>query len=104
MRRRVAAIFDQTGQAAAAIADLRAAGVPDSQITLIAAEPDPGPAAPATAEEHTLDAGTGLAAGAGLGALLGLATAVVPVLGPFMAAGALGTSLAGVAASAAAGA
>jgi hypothetical protein len=49
-------------------------------------------------------AGTGLAAGAGVGALFGLAAAMIPGIGPFITAGALANALGAVGGGMAAGA
>lgn len=102
------AIFDTQAQAEGAVAQLRSAGVSDRDISLIARHGE-------TTEVHdgrgdTLAEGDGsgvakgLTLGAGVGALAGLAALAIPGVGPFIAAGALTSTLGVAGASAATGA
>ena len=97
-------VYDTYGQASQVVTDLRAAGVPDSEISLVAnkhvsAEYDDVDESSATA--------TGLGVGAALGGtgglLAGLGIMAIPGVGPVVAAGWFAATLAGAIAGAAAG-
>ena len=94
----VVGVFQSRTQAEQAIAELRAAGFRDEQIGMVARN-DMETAEPlATAHAHTMaeeGAVAGIVAGAGFGSLIGLgiAAGVVPVIGPALAIGTLGTVL-----------
>lgn len=92
----VSAVFDDRAEAERAAADLRAAGVPDSAMSVIArregASGDFG-----DADTHEVaDKGEGLIKGAlvggGAGALLGIAALAIPGVGPLAAAGAIAST------------
>ena len=104
----VSAVFDSHAEAERAVSELRAAGVRDSAISLIARHEGK------TTETHADGEKVGsvvskTAAGAGIGALLGVAALAIPGVGPFVAAGAIaeaavgGAALTGTAVGAAAG-
>jgi len=106
------AVFDSEADAERAVAELRAAGVPDRAVSLIGRH---GGRATETHADGS-DAGeTGksvlakAAAGSGIGALLGVAALAIPGVGPLAAAGAIaeaavgGAALTGTAVGAAAG-
>lgn len=106
------AVFDSRAEAERAVSELRSAGIPDSAISVIAnkdhAEHVGG---------HEVEHGDGAAsdvigktaAGAGIGALLGIGALAIPGVGPLIAAGAIaeaalgGAALTGTAIGAAAG-
>lgn len=102
MSRIISAVFDHISDAESAVGALRRAGVADSAISVLRPAIDGAE----TVEDvqardslfHSGDAarevGIGAGAGAAVGALFGLAAALVPGAGPFIAAGAL-TSLFG---------
>ena len=107
----VSAVFDNHSEADRAISDLRAAGVSDRAISMIAKGED------GQGKAHETDgagekAGSVLskgALGAGVGAALGVAALAIPGVGPLVAAGAIaeaavgGAAVTGTALGAAAG-
>lgn len=101
------AVFDNQIAAEGAVAQLRSAGVSDRDISLIAQHD--GETAVHDGRGDTIsDGGSGIAkgvtVGAGVGALAGLAALVIPGIGPFIAAGALTSTLGVAGASVATGA
>jgi uncharacterized membrane protein len=102
MSKRISAIFKSHAEAERVISDLRVLGLDDRKLSLVTRHGTEGGAdLGAGVQEST---GKGLLAGAGLGALFGLASAFIPGVGPFIAAGALATTLGTVGASTVAGA
>jgi len=107
----VSAVFDSHSDAERAVSELRSAGVGDRAISLIARNEDGGGKAHETdgAGEKAGSALSKGAAGAGVGALLGVAALAIPGVGPLVAAGAIaeaavgGAALTGTAVGAAAG-
>jgi len=106
----VSAIFDDQQQAGQAVDQLRAAGIPESAISIVARSDSGKPTTTDGAgEEKTRDIVGTAAAGAGLGALFGIAALAIPGVGPFIAAGAIaeaaigGAAITGTAIGAAAG-
>ena len=92
----VTAVFDGRSEAESAAADLRAAGVPDSALSVIARQ-DGVDGDFGDAQTHDVDSkGEGLLkgaiAGGGIGALLGIAALAIPGVGPLVAAGAIASS------------
>jgi hypothetical protein len=114
MNQRISAVFDSHQAAERAIAELRALGLDQNHLSVIAQHQEShggggGMVADAPVREVSGDdtaerTGKGLAAGAGLGALFGLATAFIPGVGPFLAAGSLAASIGTIGASAIGGA
>jgi hypothetical protein len=99
----VVGIFETHARAQQAVADLKAAGFTDDQISMAARDQATSPSGHVIGDDFSAEGtATGIAAGAGLGALwgLGVVAGVMPVLGPAVAAG----SLAAILSSAAAGA
>ena len=100
--RTLSKVYDTYGQARQAVTDLKAAGIPDSNISLVANKH-------VSAEYDDVD--TGAATGAGVGAavggagglLAGLGLLAIPGLGPVVAAGWLASTLVGAVAGAATG-
>ncbi|QEL18393.1 general stress protein [Limnoglobus roseus] len=94
-------VFETRSAAEAAVRDLKAAGYTDAQISLVGRN---GAADEATAESTGEGAAVGAAAGAvgGAAVTIGLMTGVIPVLGPVIALGWLGTALLNAAGGAAA--
>ena len=86
MQNRVTAVFDQRNQAEQAVQALRALGVRDEHMSLIAQHNDSAAGASRVADHDDTGSGamTGLAAGAGVGALFGLGAALIPGVGPFI--------------------
>jgi hypothetical protein len=100
-------LYDRYDDATRAIAELRAAGVPEGDISLIAHNAD-GRYTPVTDAGESTPAGTGAAIGGviggGAGLLAGLGALAIPGVGPVVAAGWLVSTIAGAAAGAVAGA
>ena len=107
---RVSAVFDSHAQAEQAVTALRQMGVTDTQLSVVAQHG--GAAGGAGAQGGGQDdgdstgerTGKGLLAGAGVGALFGLAALAIPGVGPFITAGWLAEALGVTAGAAAAGA
>lgn len=113
MHHRVSAIFADRTQAEMAIDDLRQHGILDEQLSVVSPHVEAshflGGGGGAVAEElrdrEVADAtGRGLLGGAGIGALFGLAAAMIPGVGPFIAAGSLASILGATGGAVAAGA
>lgn len=105
---RVTAVFDSMTQAEQAVNALRQLGLRDDHLSILSRQNDGGAGSAGGAADHgdeaAKGAGTGLVAGAGVGALFGLAAALIPGVGPFITAGWLASSLGVAAGGAAAGA
>ncbi|MEP9379718.1 hypothetical protein ABLE91_23610 [Aquabacter sp. CN5-332] len=104
----VSALYDTHDAASGAVRDLKVAGIPDEDISLICTREAAAAAGNADHESDILhDAGTGAAVGAGLGGtgglLAGLGLFTIPGLGPVLAAGWLASTAAGAVAGAAVG-
>jgi hypothetical protein len=113
MHHRVSAIFSDRTQAEMAIDDLRRQGITDTQLSVISRHVDEshflggggGAVAEDVRDNRVADAtGKGLLGGAGIGALFGLAAAMIPGVGPFIAAGSLASILGATGGAVAAGA
>lgn len=109
---RITAIFDDRAQAEQAITELRRRGVPEADISVISRRADDVEVPVRHADAHDATSGSdagarigkGALAGAGVGTLFGLAAALIPGIGPFIAAGTLATVLGATGGAAAAGA
>jgi uncharacterized membrane protein len=105
----VSAVFDSQGEAERAVSDLRANGVEDSAISLIAQTDGKNTTTDGSGAETATDVIGKTALGAGAGTLLGIAALAIPGVGPLVAAGAIAASaipaaaLTGAAVGAAAG-
>jgi hypothetical protein len=116
--RTIARLYDTHETAAEVVRELEAAGIPDTDISLVTNNRDnqyaAAPSAPNTAERTDAEsraasgAGTGATTGAvlggGAGLLAGLGMLAIPGVGPVVAAGWLVATLAGAGAGAAVGA
>lgn len=101
---RVTAVFADPAQAETAITELRQRGVTDSRLSIIARRVEDREVArppEATAGERVAK---GAITGVGVGTLFGLAAAVIPGIGPFIAAGPLAAALGTTVGAAATGA
>src|SRR5688572_29210003 len=98
-------LYDRYDDATRAVADLRAAGVPPEDISLIASNPDDPRYEPVRSEPTPAGTGAriGSVLGGGAGLLTGLGLMAIPGVGPVVAAGWLVATLAGAAAGAATG-
>lgn len=97
----VSAVFDTRSEAERAVADLRAAGVSDDAISIIAQHNGKSTTTDGSGADNDGDNDglvKGLVGGAGLGALAGIAALAIPGVGPFVAAGAIAQSAIGGAA------
>ena len=103
------AVFDNQIEAERAVSDLRANGVEDSAISLIAQTDGKHTTTDGSGAEAATDVIGKAALGAGAGTLLGIAALAIPGVGPLVAAGAIaasavpGAALTGAAIGAAAG-
>ncbi len=103
------ALFDSHAEAQHAVDSLRSAGVDSEAISVIARHDGDTTVHDGEGEEAAKDVIGKAAAGAGVGALLGVAALAIPGVGPFVAAGAIaqaaigGAALTGTAVGAAAG-
>jgi hypothetical protein len=100
----VSRVYDTYAQARAAVAALEAAGVPSSEVSLVANKYVSGQYEEADDVNKTATgAGIGGVMGGGAGLLAGLGLIAIPGLGPVVAAGWLAATAVGVAAGATAG-
>jgi len=105
----VSAVFDSRVEAERAVTELRSAGVNDSAISLVAQQDGKNTTTDGSGAEEATDFAGKVAAGAGVGTLLGIAALAIPGVGPLVAAGAIaasavpGAALAGAAIGGAAG-
>lgn len=93
----VAAVFDSHSEAERAINELRSAGVDNSAISIVAQHEGKNQTTDG-AGDRTTDLVSKTAAGAGIGALLGVAALAIPGVGPLVAAGAIAEAAVGGAA------
>jgi hypothetical protein len=107
MNHLVSAVFDSHAEAERAVSELRAAGVRDSALSVIARSDsghgDYGDATTHEAKEKGGSALKGALGGGAVGALLGIAALAIPGVGPLAAAGAIAASAAPEAAAIGAG-
>lgn len=108
---RITAVFNDRTHAEAAISELRRMGVTDRHLSFISRHNGQTEMSGGMANDNDRrpndaaeGAGKGLLAGAGVGALFGLAAAAIPGVGPFISAGVLAETLGTAAGAATAGA
>jgi hypothetical protein len=87
----VSAVFDTHADAERALAELRSAGVNDSAISVVA-QHDGKTATTDGSGNDTQEFVGKVAAGAGIGTLLGIAALAIPGVGPLVAAGAIASA------------
>jgi hypothetical protein len=97
-RQIVSAVFDNRAEAESALTQLRASGVTDRSISLVAHNDHHGGGATGHHDHHGHDhdgdkTRAGLGLGLTAGALLGFGSLLIPGVGPFLAAGALAETL-----------
>jgi hypothetical protein len=92
-RQIVSAVFDSRSEAERALSQLRAAGVRDNSISVIARHEGASGEGRDDDGDSGDDTRTGLGVGVGAGALLGFASLLIPGVGPFIAGGALASTL-----------
>ena len=96
MTNRMTVLFDDRAHAEAAVNELMKLGVDHSKMSIIARQNDGGAAVTDGAHDHDgSDVAKGTAAGMGVGALFGIAAALIPGVGPFITAGTLLTAALG---------
>ena len=92
----ISAVFDDRSEAEAAVRELRSAGADTARLSVIGRDEDRTTVSDGTGEvvddDATGDTAGGALAGAGIGALLGVAALAIPGVGPLVAAGAIATS------------
>lgn len=92
----ISAVFDDRSEAEAAVRELRNAGVDTGRLSVIGRDEDRTTVSDGTGEVVDDDAGSdavgGALAGAGIGALLGVAALAIPGVGPLVAAGAIAST------------
>jgi hypothetical protein len=86
----VSAVFDNHAEAERAVSELRAAGINDSAISLVAQHD--GKNTTTDGNGDTQEFVGKVAAGAGIGTLLGIAALAIPGVGPLVAAGAIASA------------
>jgi hypothetical protein len=101
---RVTAVFDDQAHAEQAIAALRRINIPDAHLSVVTRRPGDVEVEGKHGDSAGARVGKGALAGAGIGAIFGLAAALIPGVGPFITAGALATTLGATGGAAAAGA
>jgi hypothetical protein len=101
----VTGLFDDYSDAEAAVRELKAAGIPDHDISIVANNPDGryGDGDSSAAEGAGTGAGLGALAGGAGGLLTGLGIMAIPGVGPVVAAGWLAATAAGAVAGAVVG-
>ena len=105
MTNRMTVLFDDRAHAEAAVNELMKLGVDHSKMSIIARHDNAGVATTADTDDDGASVATGTVAGAGVGALFGIAAALIPGVGPFITAGTLlATTLGAVGGGAVAGA
>jgi hypothetical protein len=87
----VSAVFDNHADAERAVSELRAAGISDSAISVVAQHN--GKNTTTDGNGDTQEFVGKVAAGAGIGTLLGIAALAIPGVGPLVAAGAIASSV-----------
>lgn len=97
MTNRMTVLFDDRAHAEAAVNELRQLGVDESKMSIIARQGNDGVVAGSNAahDHDGSDVAKGTAAGMGVGALFGIAAALIPGVGPFITAGTLLTAALG---------
>lgn len=85
----VSAVFDSQSEAERAVSDLRNAGVNDSAMSIVAQHDGKNTTTDGAGDEETKSFIGKVAAGAGVGTLLGIAALAIPGVGPLAAAGAI---------------
>ncbi len=87
----VSAVFDNHAEAERAVSELRAAGVNDRAISVVAQHDGKNTATDGSGNDTQEFVGK-VAAGAGIGTLLGIAALAIPGVGPLVAAGAIASA------------
>ena len=89
----VSAVFDNHAEAERAVSELRAAGVNDSAISVVAQHDGKNTTTDGSGSGNDTQEFVGkVAAGAGIGTLLGIAALAIPGVGPLVAAGAIASA------------
>ena len=102
--RTITRLYDAYADAAQVVTDLEAAGVPDSDISIVTNNRDDRHATEGNAGTGATGASAGALIGGGAGLLAGIGALAIPGIGPVVAAGWLVSTLAGAVTGGAAGA
>jgi uncharacterized membrane protein len=98
----ISAVFDSQSDAEQAVSQLRLAGIDDRSISMIALRDGEHVTTDGAGDQNDLDGDKGFlgkaAAGAGIGAVLGIVALTLPGVGPAIAAGAVASGALGTAA------
>jgi|SoiMethySBSTD1v2_1073268.scaffolds.fasta_scaffold4143050_2 heat induced stress protein YflT len=98
-KRTITALFDEYGDAAKAVSQLKEAGIPEADISLLGGDKQARASSLVNNKDDDNDAGKGAAIGGaiggGAGLLAGLGMLAIPGLGPVVAAGWLASTLVG---------
>ncbi|RYX84925.1 hypothetical protein EON83_08280 [bacterium] len=86
---RVSALFDTRAQAETAVNAIRAQGVSEAHFSVVTRHDDTVNNTAVATDDAGGDVARGTLAGAGVGALFGVAAALIPGVGPFITAGTL---------------
>lgn len=97
-------LYDTNAEAQRVVADLRNAGIPDDDISLIANSGEGSETMSDASDGASTGAGVGAAVGGGAGLLAGLGVMAIPGVGPVVAAGWMAATLTGLVAGALTGA
>jgi hypothetical protein len=97
-------LYDTNAEAQRVVEDLKNAGIPGDDISLIANGDEDSQTSSDAAEGASAGAGLGAAVGGGAGLLAGLGVMAIPGVGPIVAAGWMAATLTGVVAGAVTGA
>jgi hypothetical protein len=104
MTTNISRLYDTNAKAQLVMADLKTAGIPDDDISLIANSGEGAESMPDAAEGAASGAGIGAAVGGGAGLLTGLGIMAIPGVGPIVAAGWIAATMTGLVAGAVTGA
>lgn len=92
----ISAVFNDRSEAEAAVAELRSAGADNARLSVIGRDEDRTTVSDGSGDvvddDAAGDTAGGALAGAGIGALLGVAALAIPGVGPLVAAGAIASS------------
>ncbi len=97
-------LYDSNAEAQRVATELETAGIPSSDVSVIANGEDASASVPDAADGATAGAGVGAAVGGGVGLLAGLGVMAIPGVGPIVAAGWAAATLTGMLAGAVTGA
>ncbi len=104
MTTKLSRLYDTNAEAQRVVSDLKTAGIPNADISLITNHGESSETMADTTTAEGTGAGVGAAVGGGAGLLAGLGVMAIPGVGPIVAAGWMAATLTGMIAGAATGA